>query len=445
MSDSLFLNQHICQFALSHPQERGWSVYEVPWSLARHSYLQLLLDYLRDGNPEIIEYRATMKELSHDGVDDRPLTTPSTHGDCGSSDGREEKWDSSDWYGEIHLAWRGHRIHIVSLLLPSGGCGGGGYATSYHVATNSDLALRELIAEVERYGKSKNRDIGRYMYVVNGEDIPIVPMSWDEVILPPHFAESIRHNVSAFFQGEACYRSLGLPHRRGLLFTGPPGCGKTLTLKALIHETAAKVVTVLGTAQVGDRDIDTAFRLAMKAPTALVIFEDLDKLLRSQNIALAHFLNLLDGFKTLSGVMVIATSNEPELLDPALLYRPSRFDRVWRFPLPGTEERLALLQKRGGAHFSEQALQEVAENSEGFSMAQVQEVIVDALLQATHEGLAPTDADLLLSLQALQCQRKDSGRKVEALGGNGNVGFTLSSGTELRAEKQRNGLCGIVT
>lgn len=330
MGESLFLNSHIHNFSSSHPQNQGWKVYELPSHRARKECLNLLLDFLRDVYPDSIEHRAAIKELSDEDMPCNPL--PNHPADPGTEWDLSKELDSSDWFGLVHIKWGSHQIRFMSLLLMNGG----GYI-NVHVATRSNAALRKLLAELEAYGKAKRKDEARSIFVVNGENIPLQPVSWEDIFLPPRLAESIRHNVAAFFQSEKCYRSLGIPHRRGLLFAGPPGCGKTLTLKALMYETTAKAITVLGTADVEDQHIEMAFSAAERHAPAMVVFEDLDKLVQSKNISLAHFLNIVDGFRTLSGVMLIASSNEPELLDPALLHRPSRFDRVWTFALPGVE------------------------------------------------------------------------------------------------------------
>ncbi len=67
---------------------------------------------------------------------------------------------------------------------------------------------------------------------------------------------------------------------------------------------------------------------------------------KTKGVSLSYFLNLLDGFKALKGVLVIAICNEPDKLDPALIHRPSRLDRVWRFELPKYEQRLEMLRKK---------------------------------------------------------------------------------------------------
>jgi ATP-dependent 26S proteasome regulatory subunit len=121
--------------------------------------------------------------------------------------------------------------------------------------------------------------------------------------------------------------------------------------------------------------------------------------------------------------MIIATANEPERLDPALLHRPSRFDRVWKFPLPAMEQRLALLRKCGSAYFSDEVLQEVARESHGFTMAYVQEVVVNALLDCAHQGYVPEDDHLVKSVDALRSQRKSAGKPGESIDERENVGF----------------------
>jgi SpoVK/Ycf46/Vps4 family AAA+-type ATPase len=114
-------------------------------------------------------------------------------------------------------------------------------------------------------------------------------------------------------------------------------------------------------------------------------------------------------------VIIIATANEPERLDPALLHRPSRFDRIWKFPLPAAEQRLALLRKRGGDYFSDDVLQEAARQSHGFTMAYVQELVVNALLECVRTENVPQDDHLLRSLDTLRSQRKSAGKPGESI------------------------------
>ncbi len=414
MSESLFINQHIQTFISAHPHEAGWKVYEFPGEMVYRICLPLLLDFIQECHPESLKRRTTIKKLLETHLAEAH-TTP-----CNSELRLQQELKSESWYGSIDIEWTGHQMHFVSFLLKSNG----GYVHVYQVATQSNEALRTFTQALDAYGQSRNTSDTRHILVINGDDIPIAPVSWEEIFLPPGLLEDIRTNVATFFESEARYRELGIPYRRGLLLAGPPGCGKTLTLKALAHHTPAKVITVLGKSDVSDYEIQRALDAAGRCAPAVVIFEDLDKLIGASNVSLSHFLNLLDGLKTLSGVLVIATSNEPEKLDPALLHRPSRFDRIWTLPLPGFEQRLALLQNRGGTYFSEPALRDVAQRAQGFSMTYVQEIIVSTLLECAHSGKHPSDQDLRQSFATLQTQRRSASKEIESLEERETVGFS---------------------
>ena len=419
MSESQFLNQHIQSFASSHPPEMGWKVYEYPGGTAHRISLSYLLDFLQDRHPEYMKRRTTIKELVEADLIGAADATHSAEPDTEWDLSRE--LESARWYGVVEIEWAGHPMHFVSFLIKTLD----GYTTVYHVATKSNVALRTFTQALDGYGQSRQKEDARHILVVNGDNIPLTPVSWEDIFLPPGFIDAIRSNVTMFFEAGTRYRELGIPYRRGLLFTGPPGCGKTLTLKALAYHTAAKFITVLGKSGVDDSDIQRALDVAGKCSPAVVLFEDLDKLIEAKDISLSHFLNLLDGLKVLSGVLVIATCNEPEKLDPALLHRPSRFDRIWKFPLPAVEQRLALLRKHGGTYFSEMILRDVAQRSHGFSMTYVQEVVVNALLECAHNGTNPTDPDLLRSLDTIRLQRRSASKGVESLEEQDNVGFAL--------------------
>lgn len=420
MSESLFLNQHIQNFSSSHPQEDGWKLYEFRQDGIEKYGFEYLLEFVRDCHPQAVKRRTTVTHLHEDEVIAHPAYLHPA--EVGSEWDVGKELNGNGWFGLVHLEWQGQPLHIVGFFLFAFH----GYNFVVHMATQSNLAMREFIVAMKAYCESKRKsEHVRKIWVVNGDDIPIAPMSWDHIVLPPGFLESIRRNVEVFFQSEARYRALGLPFRRGLLFAGPAGCGKTATLKALAYHTPVRVITVLGKADVEDRAIETALQRASMDAPALVFLEDLDKLMRSEKMSLAYFLNLLDGFRTLNGVLIIATANEPERLDPALLLRPSRFDRVWTFALPGKEERLALLRRRGQGYFSESALQDVAERSQGFSMAYVQEIVVNALFEAAYQDAGPSDADLLRSVDTLRSQRRGVSKAAPRLEEVDQVGFSL--------------------
>ena len=419
MSESLYLQRQSSRFLAAHPREAGWLVHEFGSDSAEELSLNYLLDCLREWHPAAITCRRALPLVGAGTF--RNLMPICAASEAGVLNDVLEEANGYGWRGTIELIWNGYEIHchMFSLMLGKG-CFG-----IYFVATKSLAAFRDLLLVLERYGKARLKEKRKEIYVVNGENIPVTASSWDDLVLPAQMARDIRTNVEGFFASPERYASLGIPHRRGFLFAGPPGCGKTLTLKTLASNTPAKFISVLGTADVDDSMLRNALDLAEGCTPAVVLLEDLDRIVNAKGVSISHFLNLLDGLKVLNGVLVIATCNEPDKLDPALIHRPSRFDRVWRFDMPKYEQRLALLHRKGGTFFSESTIEVTARRSEGFSMAYVQEIVVNALLECAHDDLPPNDDHLLKSLDTLKMQRKEAPKPGESMEERESVGFSV--------------------
>ncbi|HET6204873.1 MAG TPA: ATP-binding protein [Planctomycetota bacterium] len=210
------------------------------------------------------------------------------------------------------------------------------------------------------------------------------PARWSDLLADPDFLEDFRGNVDHFFGARAFFEKNRLPYRRGFLLCGPPGNGKTLLLRVLAHEYPGVAFAVFGEGQRSpdDDDLDAFFDncpLDRETPR-FVVFEDLDSLFGDQRISLSHFLNRIDGLKPLAGTLLLATTNRPEAVDPALLRRPSRFDRVWRLGDPPYALRRSFLRRLFGedAPALREAIDAAARDSEGFSFAMAREVFLSA-------------------------------------------------------------------
>jgi len=346
MSESFFVNQHIRELALTHPHEAGWNLYEFPGEAARRLSLHYLLDFIQWRHPECLKKRIAMKCVSEEELQVPPhaedIEVPYKEVELG----RELKSDS--WFGEAYIEWVGYRIHFKSFLIKTVG----GYTPVYHAATQSNIALCLFTDALERYGQTRQKEADDHITVMNGPDISITPIEWDDILLPHGLLDAIRRNVNSFFESRDSYRDLGIPYRRGFLFVGPPGCGKTVTLKALAYHTRVKAITLLGKANIDDSEIQNTMDLAVQCSPAIVFFEDLDKLLEAKDVSLSHFLNLLDGLNVVKGVLVIATCNEPEKLDPALLFSPQPVRSGLDFLLTRDGAEIGLAEKtRAGAFF----------------------------------------------------------------------------------------------
>ena len=126
------------------------------------------------------------------------------------------------------------------------------------------------------------------------------------------------------------------------------------------------------------------FVRARRSAPCLVVLEDLDSLIKDENRA--FLLNELDGFADNEGVVVIASTNHPEKLDPAILDRPSRFDRKYRFDLPALPERLAYIKHWNQALQIEMRLTDseaaaLAECADRFSFAYMKELFLSTMME----------------------------------------------------------------
>jgi SpoVK/Ycf46/Vps4 family AAA+-type ATPase len=135
---------------------------------------------------------------------------------------------------------------------------------------------------------------------------------------------------------------------------GPPGTGKTMTVRRLVRMCNERYRANFFSLSIGRKTDEDAlgmtFHMAEKSAPSVLILEDMDSLTRESMVTRATFLSYLDGMKSNKGILIIGTTNNPEDIDPALVHRPSRFDRVWVFPVPDrTLRRKFLSHHFGGA------------------------------------------------------------------------------------------------
>jgi hypothetical protein len=401
MSESRYYDQRLETFLQAHPAADGWHVCDVDSSIMRE--LRALPAFISEAvAPDKIKKIKVVPCL------DRDCTT------VGSDFPGPATLKTEGWQGEIHFEWQGADMHLVRfyVLLDF-------QKPMLFLAVKSLEPLQHLWQALRRYNRKRLKN--DLIEVPYGSDIMAPKVSWDEIFLPNDMISEIRSAAEAFFVAKEKYKKFGLAYRRGFLFTGSPGCGKTMMIKAMVANLGVPCVSYMpkGTTDETERIGDVFVRAANKAPSILVL-EDLDKF----KVDLSAVLNMLDGLATANGVLTIATANDPAKLDPALLLRPSRFDRVWSFPLPPFEQRLKFLTRKSGGAFSSQALEDAAKGSQGFSMAYVQEILATALTCAMNEKREPGDGDLLGSLDRLKKQVKTSQEAPREVGKHSDeVGF----------------------
>jgi hypothetical protein len=336
--------------------------------------------------------------------------------------GRSNPRELADaWIGVLEVQGSGgERFLLFSYLNSSGEIG-----TSMFAST-TDLRL------LERFGLQVAASLARQedrvpVTVMGGRDFSLPPGDEGPLFLPGALIQDIEAQLHSFFEDKGLFSRLRLRRRRGLLFVGQPGNGKTLMVRHLVrlaHRAHGAAVYGLAIGKhIDEDDLDTLFTTAGDRGPSVVVLEDLDSLLRESSVTRAGLLSLLDGVDPREGVMVLATTNNPEEIDPAFAQRPSRFDRVWRFDPPDLALRRRYLDWAFG-ELPEEVRVRLAESSGGFSFAFLNELRVSAAILALRSGREEVvEQDALDALDLLTVQFKAGKKGYEAASEEGMAGF----------------------
>jgi len=210
--------------------------------------------------------------------------------------------------------------------------------------------------------------------------------------------------VVDFLKSSARFRDIGARVPKGVLLVGPPGTGKTLLARAVAGEAGVPFLSVSGSdfmemfVGVGASRVRDLFQTARKQAPAIIFVDEIDSIGRKRGAGLGgghdereqtlnQMLNEMDGFDPTEGVVIMAATNRPDILDPALL-RPGRFDRQIVVPLPDLEERLPILQVhcRDKRISDDVDLSIVARGTPGMSGAELANLVNEAALHAVRRG-----------------------------------------------------------
>jgi cell division protease FtsH len=279
------------------------------------------------------------------------------------------------------------------------------------------------------FGKSKARMQSEDQVKVTFEDVAGADEAKEEV-----------HEIVDFLRDPEKYRKLGGKIPRGVLMVGPPGTGKTLLAKAIAGEAKVPFFTISGSdfvemfVGVGASRVRDMFEQAKAHAPCIIFIDEIDAVGRSRGAGMGggndereqtlnQMLVEMDGFEGNEGIIVIAATNRPDVLDPALL-RPGRFDRQVTIGLPDVRGREQILK----VHMRKVPMEEgvkpgaIARGTPGFSGADLANLVNEAALFAArmgkekvnHEDFEKAKDKIIMGVERKSMVMKDDEKRLTA-------------------------------
>src|SRR6266571_3347820 len=265
----------------------------------------------------------------------------------------------------------------------------------YETLVNLNITMADFQAALREIEPSTTREV----YV------EVSDTSWDDIGGLVKAKTILTEGVEWPLRFPELYANAKIEPPRGVLLSGPPGSGKTLLARALANQCEASFISIkgpellskwIGESEKGVREV---FRRAKQAAPCIVFFDEIDSLAPRRtgdtdrsfsNGVIAQLLTEMDGIEGREGVIVLAATNRPELIDPALL-RPGRFDLIVELEYPNEEGRRKIfaVHTRGRPLAPEITMEELARLTPGRSGADIEAICRRAALLALREWIAP--------------------------------------------------------
>ncbi|MCQ5336609.1 MAG: CDC48 family AAA ATPase [Candidatus Methanomethylicia archaeon] len=248
--------------------------------------------------------------------------------------------------------------------------------------------------------------------------VEVPEIHWNDIGGLEDVKKQLREMVELPMKNPELFEKMGITPPKGILLYGPPGCGKTLLAKAVATESGANFISVRGpeilSKWVGESEkaIREIFKKARQAAPCVIFFDEIDSIApvrggRFDSGVTERIVNQLlaemDGLIPLRGVVVIAATNRPDIVDPALL-RPGRFDRLVFIPLPDKKAREEIFK----VHTRKMPLAEdvnisvLADMTEGYTGADIEAICREAALNAIREDLKPKKVEMKHFIEAIK-------------------------------------------
>jgi len=231
--------------------------------------------------------------------------------------------------------------------------------------------------------------------------VEIPSVRWDDIGDLEEAKKLLREAVEMPLKDPKAFKKMGIRPPRGILLYGPPGTGKTLLAKAIATESEANFISIKGpevmSKWVGESEkaIREIFKKAKQSSPCIVFLDEIDAIAPRRGYysdsgvterIVNQLLTSMDGLTTLEGVVVIAATNRPDIVDPALL-RPGRIDRIVYIPPPDKEARMKILEvhTRKMPLADDVNLEDIAKKTEYYTGADLENICREAGMMAIRE------------------------------------------------------------
>jgi len=234
--------------------------------------------------------------------------------------------------------------------------------------------------------------------------IEVPTVHWEDIGDLEEVKQELKESVEWPLKNPEVFKRMGITPPKGILLFGPPGCGKTLLARAVATESEANFISIKGpevfSKWVGEseRAIREVFRKARMSAPAIVFFDEIDALVPRRGAGYAdsgvtervisQLLTEIDGIEPLQEVIILAATNRPDILDPAVL-RPGRLDRMIYVPEPDEEGRYQIfkIHTKNMPLAEDVDLRELARLTKGYSGADIESVCREAALIALRRDI----------------------------------------------------------
>jgi len=270
---------------------------------------------------------------------------------------------------------------------------------------DSDMIDPELLEQIEVTKEDFEQALKEVLPSGIREVFVEVPnVKWDQIGGLEELKQKLIESVDWPLSHPNIFERMGITPPRGILLYGPPGCGKTLLARAVANESKANFISIKGpellSKYVGESEkaIREVFRKAKMAAPCIIFFDEFDSIAPSRGRytsdsgvsekVLSQFLTELDGLEVNKDILVIAATNRPDILDPALI-RPGRIDRILLVPAPDEKGRMEIFKifTKNMPLASDVDLELINKKLKGFSGADIETLCREAAMIALRENL----------------------------------------------------------